>query len=237
MRVNKNLVWKNIEAIRETQIQDEDKKGLSYASMAKLLTDNGCPTSSWVLYDCLNGKDQERLPQTDFIILCKELWGYTPDNLLFGANIDIVDDIQNRYSALKKDGNLEPFLDECWLTADLASGDINEEDDSDYSEFYIYYRRFKEVREHSGKTADDIAKLMGCHRSTIFRNEFYNRKRLPTLRYLFNFCNMLDASADYILFGEFLGLSSDILPILDGFSYGTQIDLMKKFLSISEKYL
>lgn len=238
MQINEKQVWGRIGEVR-------CKWGLSYESMARQLRSAGCKISTRVLFDCINGKTPDRMPPAYLLKVIYDLWGDSPDKLLWGYNTTIIADFLNCYRSIKRNGDsFELFVNRCISIAnpsywDLATEDTDEtisDDAADMECFQQIAHRFKEVRDFLGMSADDMAKLIGCNRSTIFRNESEDKGKSPTFRYLFNFCNHLGVSADYILLGEFVGLPWDIGTVLYGLPYGNQIELLNRFIEESKEY-
>ena len=57
-----------------------------------------------------------------------------------------------------------------------------------------FWDRFEEVVTEDGRTKAELAKLVGCHRKTL-----YSRASVPSPVYLARFCAITGTSADYLL--------------------------------------
>lgn len=56
------------------------------------------------------------------------------------------------------------------------------------------------------------------------------------IKHLLEYHRLFDLSADYIIASEFIGLPYELQGLLGGYSYYTQIKLMREFISVAKKF-
>lgn len=223
----------------------EIRGGLTYKQLqAQLLRDGYCSFAE-ELSKLEKGVSE---PTTSLILdVCQQIH-INPDKILYGHNVENVARFNTIFRRIERNSNsLNEFIEECWGLSDPDIHAIHEsdfdfvsgvpyEDNADETEC-PYAFRFKELRQYRGLTVNQVAELTGYNRSTVYRNEQFEYDKMPQFRYLWAFCNALDVSADYLLFGELLGLPHSIHPILYGLPYSEQLKLLSNLLEISKKYI
>ncbi len=212
----------------------------SYAKMAKEYAGE-CEISDALIWKYEHGKLQLPL---DFLIAMAEQENLSLDELILERNLPLVQQFNHQHELIARDAELlERFEDACWVLADAAREAMNgsnlfhDDFDTEGETLSIYAKRFQEVRTFAGKSVDEVAKLMGCNRSKIYRNENVEKATPPKIHYLLDFCTCMEASADYVVFGEFRGMRNHTGTILVGLPYHTQLALLAEFVKISKNFL
>lgn len=228
MRINENQFSKKLREVRG---------GRSYQKMANYLAFD-YKVSPQKLCDL---EHQNSNPSLRLIIALYEIGAATPDELLFGGNLPVVDAFNDCYRKVGRDAvKLSAFMDECWALAEAAREKVYSYDtlnfgDAEETEHLCAYR-FKEIRKYFGLTAGEVGNRIGNDRSTVYRNEIVREENMPKVEYVFSFCNGMDVSADYILYGAFLGLPKEPSAMLAELPYGVQLELLDEFINNSIKF-
>lgn len=232
MQNNQELISQKLREVRGNR---------SYASMAKAYSGE-CGIDSVCLWKYEHGRLH---PPIEFLTALAEQEGLSLDKFFLERNMPLVAQFNEQHEAVARSNGelLVAFEDDCWALADAERGKVCGsnlfQDNCDESDNIspMYAKRFGEVRTYTGKSVDEVAALMGCHRSSVYRNENVRRKPIPTVHYLFDFCSCMKASADYIAFGEFRGLRKHTSTILAGLPYQSQLALLAEFIQLSKKFL
>lgn len=223
----------------------EIRGNLSYKQLQSQLEKDGQSSFAGELSRLERGENE---PTTSLILDIYQLTHINPDRLLNDCNIDVVARFNAAFKRIERSSErLDEFIDACWGLSDPHIESLHE-GEGDFISGVLYEGeaeetecpyafRFKELRRYRGLSVNQVAELTGYNRSTVYRNEQFENDKMPQFRYLWAFCIALDVSADYLLFGELLGLPHSIHPILYGLSYSEQLELLGNLLEISKKYI
>lgn len=94
--------------------------------------------------------------------------------------------------------------------------------------------RLKDIRIASGISIYDMAKQLGTDSRAIYRIE--ENRNLPKCEVLVRYCEITQASPDYIIWGNYPGLPKELRGILGFYGYASQQRLLTSFCRIAEKF-
>lgn len=187
--------------------------------VSKIIVDGGkCSVS--MLNRIENGK---QLPTSEFLWCIKETFGVNIDELLFGKKITEV----ALLSELRNKGKSRNTVYQEFIRACYALCDNFKFDDEDIT-------CMRETREKNSIPIDSVAKACRVSVKSIYRIEQGNT--MISTKHLITYHNLFGLSADYIIAGSFMDLPCELDSILNGYSYYTQIELIKGFLRLAKEF-
>lgn len=199
-------------------------EGYSQEGFAKELEIDYREISKSVISRIESGK---QLPTTTLLYSIHRVFEVSIEELLFGENIKEVS-ILSKLKPLsttqdsEKKRIFDDYIKEC------ENYTVQKIDDDDEKTC------IREAREENGISVKDMADNLKVSNKTVYRLE-NGDSRVP-LKHLLEYCRLFDLSLDYIIIGEFIGLPDELQGLLGGYSYYTQIELMREFISIAKKF-
>lgn len=148
------------------------------------------------------------------------------DELLFGEKIKEVG-ILSKLKSLSTTQDSEKkrifrdYIEEC----------VNYVNEKEFDDENICIR---EAREKNGISVKEMAEKLKVSNKTVYRLE--NGDYAVPIKHLLEYHRLFDLSADYIIVGEFIDLPDELQGLLGGYSYYTQIELMREFISFAKKF-
>jgi transcriptional regulator with XRE-family HTH domain len=117
------------------------------------------------------------------------------------------------------------FFAKCADVVDRTEPDLLLDDDANSSECG---QRLRYIRKTRGFRQGDF----GCDKSCVSRNECTDD--FIDVSYLVHFCRKFEVSSDFILFGTYPSLPSELSEMLYDYSYETQQRLLATFCEIAD---
>jgi len=187
--------------------------------VSKIIVDGGkCSVS--MLNRIENGK---QLPTSEFLCSIKETFGVNIDELLFGKKITEV----ALLSELRNKGKSRNTVYQEFIRACYALCDNFKFDDENIT-------CMRETREKNSIPIDSVAKACRVSVKSIYRIEQGNT--MISTKHLITYHNLFGLSADYIIANSFMDLPYELDSMLNGYSYYTQIELIKGFLRLAKEF-
>lgn len=199
-------------------------KGYSQEDFVKKLEVDYGAISKSVISRIESGK---QLPTSKLLYSIHREFQVSIDELLFGEKIKEVGILSKLKSlSTTQDSEKKRIFDDYIIECENYTKEKKFNDDEKTC--------IREAREKNGISVKDMAKNLKVSNKTVYRLE--NGDYAVPIKHLLEYHRLFDLSADYIIVGEFIDLPYELQGLLGEYSYYTQIELMREFISVAKKF-